>query len=307
MIDPTQVLRSVKENPRLYSAWRAVARTRLVRLLRRPGLSRRTLQRLAATARSGDHSYAGEGPYLRRLLSVVGIDGGYVVDLAAGDGVNGSSTLELFRSPAWAGLAIEMDARQFRRLRHAYAGFRGAQVLQARVTPENVVRLLKDNGVPPRIEVLNLDLDSYDLWVAIPLLEAFRVGIVSMEINEKIPPPLYFAVKYSPTHEWQEDHFYGCSLVAACEHLKPLGYVLQGLEYNNAFFVDERVAAGHFTDVDAGEAYACGYLNRPDRRVLFPWNFDMEELQEVPPERATELLRRAFEKYEGRYDLRAAP
>lgn len=48
-----------------------------------------------------------------------------------------------------------------------------------------------------------------------------------------------------------------------------------------------------------------GYLERPDRLRLFPWNEDMEPLHGLDTAGKLDFLRRYFAEYEGRYDLSA--
>ena len=299
--------RRFKRSPRLYAIWQTLKRTELVRLLRRPGTSRRALEKHARVALRDDRSHAEEASHLQDVLSRCALGSGFVVDLAAGDGVDHSSTLFLFRDAGWRGLAIEMDARLHARLEFAYRPFPNALVLQHKVTPEDVENVLLSNDVPPDFDVLNLDIDSYDLWVAEALLRTFRPSVISMEINEKIPPPVYFAVLYDPEHVWSEDHFYGCSIVAAAELLKAKGYVLESVQYNNAFFIREDVAAGRFVDLSAADAYEVGYRSRHDRVELFPWNHDMEDLQHLQPPEVVRRLHKRFRKYSGSYIAEVRP
>jgi hypothetical protein len=256
-------------------------------------------------AMRGDDSFAGEYRYLRAVLARLQIDRGFVADIAACDGVSQSCTLGFFRDPRWRGLAVEMDPVRFARLAYLYARFPNARLARARVTPGNVASLLHAFEAPAGFELLNLDIDSYDLYVIDAMLEAgFRPKVVSMEVNERIPPPLYFTVDFREDHRWQGDHFMGCSLTAAADTVKPYGYVLESLQYNNAVFVRADLAAGRFEDLSARQAYDEGYRNRPDRKALFYWNADMECLLEYEPEQAIGFLREYFRRYEGRYTLR---
>lgn len=257
------------------------------------------------SAQSGDHAFAGEAEAVRVLLGQLGVEGGYVVDIAASDGVDKSSTLPMFRDPAWAGLAVEMDPEKFAKMAFAYASFEGVQLAKCKVTPRNVADLLRAHEVPRDLTYLNLDIDSYDLFVLDEMLKAgFRPRIVSMEINENIPPPIHFTVRFDEHHYWHGDHFFGCSIAAACAVVKPHGYVLESVQYNNAVFVEAAFAAGRVKDLAAEEAYRTGYLEKPDRRVLFSWNAPFEDVLTAPPEQAVALLERHFEKYRGLYDLR---
>jgi hypothetical protein len=240
--------------PAAYRLWRRTRGSSPARWLRlalpdpRHVVTHRRLERHArAAAAVGDPSHAGEWPYLAGLLERLGLlDGGFALDLAAGDGVTGSCTLPLFRDRGWAGLAFECDPVRFRLLAHAYRGFPRVRLAGVRVTPADVVRLLRLYGAPTEPTLLNLDLDSFDLQVAGALLSGFRPLVVDMEINEKVPPPLRFALRYSDGHRWDGGHCYGCSIDAAYDVLTAADYVLEGLEYNNAFFVrgDAARAAG---------------------------------------------------------------
>ena len=282
-------------------------------LLRNPrreelvGLVRHARRFRAATR--ADHpvaaSFAGEEVHARELLGRLGLDGGYVVDIAASDGVLQSSTLWMFAQPAWTGLAVEMDPRKFAKLAFAYAAFPGVRLANARVTPDNVDLLLRLFEAPRDLAFLNLDIDSYDLFVLLAMLGAgYRPRVISMEVNEKIPPPLWFTVRYDPEHFWHGDHFMGCSLQAAATALAPHGYLLESLVYNNAFFVEAGFAAGRVTPLAPAEAYRAGYGGRDDRLALFPWNADVDCLQGMSPPEAAAFLDRLFAPYAGKYELR---
>lgn len=297
-----KLVRSVKRRPVLYRIWQ---RIRALGGRARPATTPAALRRHAESALTEDRSYAGEGAHLRAVLARCAIDGGTVVDIAAGDGVTQSCTLPLFRDPAWGGLAVEMDPDRSALLEYAYRPFEGVRVARRRVTPDNVEGLLSEYGIDERFEVLNLDLDSYDLAVMEALLRAFRPAVITMEINEKIPPPVYFAVRWDPAHVWRGDHFYGCSLTAAAGLLRPAGYVLEALVCNNAFFVRDDIAAEHgITDRDVAEAYARGYRDWPDRAELFPWNHDVDHLLHLGPEAVVRDLTARFAAYAGRFELR---
>lgn len=299
-----RIARAVKRRPALYRVWRAV-RAPLARLgWGAGGTSAAALRRHARAARSAELSHAGEAAHLLDVLQRCGIARGFVVDIAAGDGVTHSCTLPLFRDPAWGGLAVELDPRRATRLEHAYRQFDGVRTARTRVTPQNIEALLRCYDAPGRFEVLNLDLDSYDLWVMEALLRSFRPAVITMEINEKVPPPVYFAVRWDPAHAWQGDHFYGCSLTAAAALVRPHGYVLESLQYNNAFFVRDDVAGDGVVDVGVEEAYAAGYRDRPDRRELFPWNHDVDHLQRLPPAEVVRDLVLRFAPYAGRFVIR---
>ncbi|MFM8396099.1 MAG: hypothetical protein ACKOB4_19435, partial [Acidobacteriota bacterium] len=148
----------------------------------------------------------------------------------------------------------------------------------------------------------NLDIDSYDLYVIESMLDGgFHPTIITMEINEKIPPGIFFTVEFDEHHVWKEDHFFGCSLDAACEIVTRYGYTLSRVEYNNAFFIRSDKMMENLSVV---EAYNNGYRNRVDRQQLFYYNSNVDYWLELSPEEALEEIRQFFGRYEGLFTIR---
>lgn len=263
------------------------------------------LFRLSRRFSSGrDTSFANERSCLEAIVSALSIKCGHIVDVAASDGYTQSCTRGLFGRAGWVGLALEMDPDKFYRLSYLYRIYDNVALSRIKATPKNICDIFIAHSVPQDFDVFNLDIDSYDLYIMEAVLQGgYRPKIVTIEINEKIPPGIYFAVKYDPAHRWAGDHFYGCSLDAASVLLKSHGYLLKSLEYNNAFFVNTEIAQGCFDDQSISDAYSSGYLNRPDRAKLFPWNYDMDELAYMSVDGAILELEKKFSAYKGKYDL----
>jgi hypothetical protein len=254
---------------------------------------------------SVDNSFAGEYAVLDRLTRELSINAGYVIDIAASDGCSMSSTLGFFKREDWSGLAIEMDAHKFSKLAFLYADFPNARLVRGRVTPLNIGSLLASCEVPKEPAVLNLDIDSYDLFVIEEMLRiGYKPKVISMEINEKVPPPIYFTVLYEDSHYWKEDHFFGCSIIAACDVVKPFGYILHSVAYNNAIFIRTDIAQNRYSDLRAEDAYNEGYRNKSDRKDIFPWNADVDCLLTYSPDDALSFIAHLFKKYEGKYILK---
>jgi hypothetical protein len=224
------------------------------------------------------------------------------VDIGAGDGVRGSNTYALFRQ-GWGGIGVEGDERRARRLARAYKNLNGVEAVHALATPLNVVSLLKANNIPREFGVLSLDIDSYDYWVLEAILKSFRPRIVVTEINEKIPPPVKFVVKYDPNFKLQH-HFFGYSIACLEDLCERYDYALIALEYNNAFLAARELRG--VRPLDAATAYRTGYLERADRRARFPKNFDMEALHSLKPAESIAFLERFFARHKGKYELSVA-
>ena len=275
---------------------------RAQRYLNRLGLHlERAKQRLRQSGFSNFDEERMLAGYVERLVPDEA--GRVAVDIGAGDGIRGSNTYALFRA-GWRGVGFEGDEKRARRLARAYKGLEGVEARQALVTPANVVGLLREQAVPADFGVLSLDIDSYDYWVLDAVLGSFRPRVVVTEINEKIPPPVRFVVRYDPDFRLQH-HFFGYSIASLEELCARHSYALLALEYNNAFVAPRELLAG-LPALDAETAYRRGYLERPDRRERFPRNQDMEALHSLTPAQSVEFLKTFFARHEGKYDLSIA-
>jgi hypothetical protein len=221
------------------------------------------------------------------------------VDLGAGDGVKGSNTYALF-SAGWTGLGVECTARKALRLAATYRPFDGVTACRSRVTPANAVPLLLEHGIEKEFGVLSLDIDSYDYLVLDELLAHFRPRIVVTEINEKIPPPVRFFVKYDP-HFTLRHHFYGYSIQSLADLCAKHDYAIMSLEYNNAFLAPRELYGAQGQSVES--IYREGYVERPDRRKKFPSNHDVDVLHSLSPAAALDFIDRFFAKHRGKYEL----
>lgn len=255
--------------------------------------------------RDVDCSACGEYSHIKKILTGLNIHSGFIVDVAASDGVSQSCTLGFFKDNSWSGLAIEMDSIKFSKLSFLYANKFGIKLAKNKITPQNIAPLFFGYDVPKDISFLNLDIDSYDLHVIEAILKGgFTPLVISIEVNEKIPPPIFFTVDFYEGHVWSGDHFYGCSLTAACDIIRPFGYVLESLQMNNAIFIRRDIACNLFDDVDVGIAYEVGYKNNLNRFALFPYNGNLECLQHLSKEDSIKFLSSFFGKYYGKFTLK---
>jgi hypothetical protein len=254
-----------------------------------------------------ENSFAGEGKILQETMNKLEISGGYLVDIGAADGIRQSSTSEFLKNRTWKGALFEFNPESFSRLAFLYCSSDSVSLAKVKVTPDNVVKIFEASDVPPIFEYLNIDIDSYDLSILRQLLDAgYTPEIISMEINEKFPPNIYFEVLYSPEHYWRGDHFFGCSLTAAYETLSTRDYSLYSLQYNNAIFIRTNNRISPTSSLKT--IYENGYLKKPDRRNLFPWNQNIEVLQSLDGKGSEDFINELFSAYSGSYrlELRAA-
>jgi hypothetical protein len=227
----------------------------------------------------------------------------YIVDIAASDGVTMSPVYPFFKKGS-KGLAVEFDPLKFAKLAFIYRFFPDVILLKQKITPVNIAKVMNSNSVPKDFEILNLDIDSYDLEVVDSILSSgFKPKIVTLEINEKIPPGIYFNVKYNSEHYWQGDHFYGCSLTAASITMNSHDYRLVWLEFNNAIFVHKNSTICSLESLTVEAAYKTGYLDRPDVQTLFEYNNDVWHWNYLPQSEAIIEIENFFSHYHGKFEL----
>ena len=244
----------------------------------------------------------GEAKKILEICTELNISNGYYVDIGASDGWTSSSTFPFARSKNFSGLSVELDDKKFKKMQYIYKKFNNSHLSKTKVTHLNILDLLNEFDVPQNFDILNLDIDSYDLFVIKKLLESYRPKIISMEINEKIPPPIYFTVTYDENHFWKGDHFFGCSLQAAYEEVSKFDYKLYTVIYNNAIFIPKEMNL-EFQNLTVEKFYKDGYVNKSDRKEKFSYNSDVDVLLDMKQEEAIIFLNNFFRDYQGNFIL----
>ena len=251
-----------------------------------------------------DFSGHGETQAVKNFLDNSSSQVNYYVDIGASDGVSSSSTLEFAKNDNWSGLSIEFDNKKFSKLKFVYRKYRNITLANTKVTPNSIVGLFEQHSVPNNLTFINIDIDSYDLDVISTILqEGYKPDIVSIEINEKIPPPIYFKVIFDENHYWKGDHFYGCSINAAKIEFSKFDYKLADFKMNNAVFVNSRVFP-MTKDLDATSAYDSGYRNVPNRKSLFKYNHDVEDLLTLENNEKIKFINNLYSDYKNMYVLK---
>ena len=173
------------------------------------------------------------------------------VDIGAGNGVRWSNSYALLKR-GWKVLGVEADPEKYKLLSRVYSKFPRARACHSSANLENIHSLLQDAAVENNFAVLCLDIDGNDYWILDAILRRFRPALIVTEINEKIPPPIRFAVKYDPDFSLRH-HFYGYSIATLADLCARHGYGILQVEYNNAFIAPLEVGRDRF--VDAETAY----------------------------------------------------
>jgi len=185
-----------------------------------------------------------------------------------------------------------------------------------KATPDNIVEHIQNATDNPNPKLVDLDIDGYDYYVLEAILEAgILPSLILAEINEKIPPPIKFTVKYwseywfteqNITGTTNDSHFYGMSLSKFYELANKYGYDVINLTFNNVYAVRRDKNPG-LKAFEASELYDTFYKNLrlSGAAPMFDYNANMDPLLTLSPEEGINFLRFHYESRgkRGFYDL----
>jgi hypothetical protein len=134
------------------------------------------------------------------------------VDIGAGAYDGSMSNTRLLREQGWDGIGF--DAKE------------GPGIIQAMVSPENIIDLLRQAEIKQSFGFLNLDIDSCDYWVLREILEDYRPAFICTEFNGCLAPDIPVAQEYQPGYTWDGTHNYGYSFAAGKNLLESHGYTV---------------------------------------------------------------------------------
>lgn len=245
-----------------------------------------------------DASGSGEYPNILRVLDKIRVPNKIAVDIGAGDGSHMSCTLGLAKQ-GWHLVGFEAEPILFAGLAFLYRHTKNVQLHRDFITPQNVLDCFRAFEIPKNFGFLNVDIDSYDIWVLDQLLTGgYRPAIISIEINSAIPSGVFFSVT-DQNYRHEDGEYYlllGSSLTAVESIVKKHGYVLESLQYMNAFFVDKTVeGADKLVDLTAYQAYHDGYLSKSDRYHGYKMHLEIvQKLELMDKKSAVQFLRQYF-------------
>ena len=194
------------------------------------------------------YSQNGEDGIILHLLSKAGAVNRTIVEIGTEDARECNSANLIFNF-GWSACLIEADGAWAGKAREhiqaMHAGDR-VQVINQRVTPDNINALLAGAAVPEEPDVLSIDIDSHDYWVW-QALSACRPRIVVIEYNASFGPELSVTIP-APRDDGaglpDAPCYHGASITALQRLGARKGYELVGGDSNgvNAFFVRRDLA-----------------------------------------------------------------
>jgi len=224
----------------------------------------------------------------------------YFVDIGASDGPG--PIFSYFTDLSNSGLCIE--GRQFLSdILKDNINNPNIDIHMGFIYPHTVNDVFKKYNVPKEPDILKIDIDGYDLDVIRSILKEYKPKIMICEINEKIPPPVYFEVPYSDTYENDGSHFFGFSIQAGKEVLESYGYKIVSLiEGNNIICLHKDYF--ELNNIDINTIYRLGYLENSEIFNMFYWNGDVNHWHEIDD---VEMLKKYIIGYFTQNNFRGTP
>lgn len=209
-----------------------------------------------------NYSQNGEDGILLYLTTVLGLDEGLMVEIGCGDGIECNSA-NLLINHGWDGLLIDADTASMARGTAFYADRPETRrvpptFIEAWVGSGTIKSLLREHCAARQVDVLSIDLDSIDYWVAEALAD-LPSSIVVVEYNNRIPATAavtvpdgdrFVAANVDPDYTHGEGYF-GASLAAFVQALQHHRLVGANRVNTNAFFVQRGLGEDILPEVTA--------------------------------------------------------
>lgn len=181
------------------------------------------------------------------------------------------------------------------------------------ITPDNINKTIIEplGEEKNNVFVMDIDIDGYDFYLTESILKTgIKPTFLSLEINEKIPPPIKFSILYNNLYKFPNAHFYGMS-IAKAEELTQYGYDLIQLFFNslilvkkdqNPFYKDNTLYKA-FKPRTALELYNGQYINNNLYKKI-EYNQDVNFWQDIKDEQhLIETINKHFYSYTGKYEI----
>lgn len=192
------------------------------------------------------YSQNGEDGLILYLLARVGVDNHFIVEIGTEDGRECNSA-NLILNFGWHGCLIEAAEHWAEKAKVYFKECDASdrvKMINTKAEPESINTVLTKAGVPEYVDVLSIDIDSYDYWLW-KALEATMPRIVVIEYNASFGPGRSVTVPYSQTMPAEQNPMYhGASLTALKRLGERKGYILVGCDNRgvNSFFVRRDLA-----------------------------------------------------------------
>ncbi len=182
-------------------------------------------------------SQNGEDGIIEEALKRLNITNATFVEFGASDGSENCTRGLLERGGS--GLWLEGDPELVSKAQ-SDCGHLPIDVVSAFLTKENIVELIQNSSrVCNGFDVLVVDIDGNDWWLAKEILQQYSPSLIVTEYNPFYGSNIEWVMPYDGTHNWQHDNYYGASLSGYAQLMQQFGYVLVACDSRavNAFWV----------------------------------------------------------------------
>lgn len=215
------------------------------------------------------------------------------INIGASDGISDDPLYPVFEVGA-GGLLIEPNVEKFSRLCN---NIKKPHKICEFARPDTILKIIKSFDVLP-VNAISIDIDSYDHYI-MQEVATLQADLLMIEINESMPPHIFFYLLYDPDYIWSNGRFFGCSLTCADFIARHHGYELIQLDWNVAYFVRSRFA-NLFGQKTVSQAWNEGYWNRSGRAAAYWWDNPVD-LTSLKPKDQLENVNRCLSDFSGRY------
>jgi len=218
------------------------------------------------------HDYSGpttsHGNIMRHVINFLIAKGislnKFAVNLGADDGITSDPTYALFSTFGFRGVAFEPNKSSFATL---VKNLPSTNVIKINdyVTPENVLINFDDLKIPVDADVIKVDIDGYDYFVAKEMLKKYKPKILCIEAQPIFPPKLNFTMNYYKEYVgWDSSMCVGASLTLITKMTKINGYELIYLDWYDAYYVKKDLFnLFEMNDNSVENVWLNGWFNRP--------------------------------------------
>ena len=141
----------------------------------------------------------------------------------------------------WKGELIECNSDEclvLKALLKRFFSNSSIKVLNEKIIKENVNSIIFGDNKNKKIDFFSIDIDGNDYWV-LKELNLENINVVCCEYNHWIGKNEKKTIRYNPEHIYENDGYFGASLIAISDLMDTKGFDLVAVESSgtNAFFV----------------------------------------------------------------------
>jgi hypothetical protein len=238
-----EIIESLQQGDKAQRKWRVVFVRQIAAMMRTMQLSRMALPppHDLVAKRFRLFSQNEEDGIILALFEHAGFTDRRFVEI--GSGSSGGNSALLAYECGWSGLMIDSEQRKIDSLRKSFRHNPGVVGVAAAVSPANINEILSEHGFTGEIDLVSIDIDSYDYWV-LESLTVVSPRVLIVEYNARLGSDRALTMPKDGALDEVPKRLRGASLAAIEKLARRKGYRLVVCDPTgtNAFFVRDGVA-----------------------------------------------------------------